>query len=381
MAKQTRFQTLARLSPVPVALAAAALLTLAPEGGRPAFAQAAPTLPLAPAAAFTPPTPSSPSRSGMPATTALSAKGPLVAAGPASTLTSTATSTSPSPRASARPVVGCLIGPERVADIGTAVTGLVESISVDRGDTVRQGQPLVWLASEVERAGAQAAQVRATIDADIRAAEANFALARQRHVRVAGLVAEGFVTPLAVEQAQAERDVAEQKVEQARAQKTIQGHDAALVRAQLGQRTLKSPISGVVIERFVNAGERAEDKPLLRVAMLDPLRVELVMPASRWASVARGDRIAVVPELPGATSLLAKVTHIDKIIDAASNTFRVRLSLPNPGNRLPAGARCKVDAPAALPAPAGVSAPTLTPTPITLPTATNPAPKLPAQRV
>jgi multidrug efflux pump subunit AcrA (membrane-fusion protein) len=39
----------------------------------------------------------------------------------------------------------------------------------------------------------------------------------------------------------------------------------------------------------------------------------------------------------------ARVTHVDKIIDAASNTFRVRLSLPNPGNRLPAGARCKVD--------------------------------------
>ncbi len=371
MAKQTRLQTLARLSPVPVALAAAALLTLAPEGGSSAFAQAAAVPP-----SVSPPAGRNTNLSTSAATPMLtSAKGPLVAAGPAATSTATAATTSP--RTGSRQAVGCLIGPERVADIGTAVTGLVESISVDRGDIVRQGQPLVWLASEVERAGAQAAQVRAAIDADIRAADANLALARQRHARVAGLVNEGFVTPQAVEQALAERDVAEQKLEQARAQKTVLSHEAALVRAQLGQRTLKSPISGVVIERFVNAGERAEDKPLLRVAMLDPLRVELVMPASRWASVSRGDRIAVLPELPGASSLLAKVTHIDKIIDAASNTFRVRLSLPNPGHKLPAGARCKVDAPAALPAPGGASAPA----PGSLPTAATPGAALSARRV
>jgi membrane fusion protein, heavy metal efflux system len=348
MAKQTRLQTLARLSPQPLALAAAALLTLGLQAGNPAFAQAAAT----------------------PAH-----KNPPLAAGPASTPPSTANLSSP--RAASRPAVGCLIGPERVADIGTAVTGLVESITVDRGDVVRQGQPLVWLASEVERAGSQAAQVRAGVDADIRAAEANVALARQRHARVAGLVAEAFVTPQAVEQALAEREVAEQKLEQARAQKTVLGHEAALVRAQLGQRTLKSPISGVVIERFVNAGERAEDKPLLRVAMLDPLRVELVMPANRWASVNRGDQIAVLPELPGASSLLASVTHIDKIIDAASNTFRVRLSLPNPGHKLPAGARCKVDAPVALPAPGGASAPAAS----SLPTAATPPTAAPARRV
>jgi multidrug efflux pump subunit AcrA (membrane-fusion protein) len=108
---------------------------------------------------------------------------------------------------------------------------------------------------------------------------------------------------------------------------------------------VRSPFRGVVVERFVNAGERVEDKPLLRLAMLDPLRVEIVMPASRWGSVAVNQSLSVVPELPGAGSMAARVTHVDKIIDAASNTFRVRLSLPNPGNRLPAGARCKVDEP------------------------------------
>jgi hypothetical protein len=34
---------------------------------------------------------------------------------------------------------------------------------------------------------------------------------------------------------------------------------------------------------------------------------------------------------------------IDRVIDAASNTFRIRLSLPNPGNKIPAGLRCTAE--------------------------------------
>jgi RND family efflux transporter MFP subunit len=261
------------------------------------------------------------------------------------------------------PAVGCLIGPERVADIGSPVTGVIASVKVERGDAVKQGEALIVLDSAIEQAGVQAAQARSVIDADVKAAEANLVLAQQKHQRLNGLVAEGFVTPQAVEQARAERDVAEQKLAQARGQRIVQAQELGVVRAQLGQRTLRSPFNGVIAERFVNAGERAEDKPLLRVAMLDPLRVELVVPASRWGSVAKGDKLPIVPELPGASALLARVTHIDRMIDAGSNTFRVRLALPNPGHKLPAGARCKLDAPvAATPPAAAASEPALMPT-------------------
>jgi hypothetical protein len=33
---------------------------------------------------------------------------------------------------------------------------------------------------------------------------------------------------------------------------------------------------------------------------------------------------------------------VDQVLDAASGTFGVRLALPNPGQQLPAGIRCKV---------------------------------------
>ena len=243
----------------------------------------------------------------------------------------------------AKQSIGCLIGPERVADIGSPVVGVVAAMKVDSGDEVRAGQVLVVLRSDVESANVEAASARSIIDADVRAAMANLALMQQRLQRATELQDQGFVSSQATEQARAERDVAAQKLEQARGQRIVSARELGVVQAQLGQRTVRSPFDGVITDRFINAGERVEDKPMLRLAMLNPLRVELVVPASRYGTVALQDEVSVLPDLPGAMPVMARVTHVDKLIDAASNTFRVRMRLPNPGNKLPAGARCRVD--------------------------------------
>jgi membrane fusion protein, heavy metal efflux system len=240
--------------------------------------------------------------------------------------------------------LGCLIGPMRVADIGSPVTGIVGQINVDIGDSVRQGQPLVVLRSEVEAAGEKSAKTRWGIDADIRSAQASLLLANQRFTRATGLLSEGFVSPQAVEQARAEQEVAAQRVAQSKGQRDVLATDLNVVRAQVEQRTVRAPFDGVIVERFRHPGERVEDRPVLRLATLNPLRVDLVVPAARFGQFKLRDNVAVQPELPGVAAANAEVTHVDRVIDAASNTYRVRLSLPNPGNKLPAGARCAVDA-------------------------------------
>jgi len=241
--------------------------------------------------------------------------------------------------------ISCLMSPERVTDIGAPVIGVVAMIKVDTGDVVRQGELLIALRDEVENAGVRTAELRSRIDADEGVAAANLDLANQRLQRSTQLEQQGFVSGQSTEQARAEREVALQRLELARGQRQVLQRELGVVRAQLGQRAIHSPFNGVVVERFVNTGERVEDKPMLRIAMLDPLRVELVMPASRFGSVVVNDRITVQPELPNVAPVVATVTRIDKVIDGASNTFRVRLNLPNPGNRLPAGARCRVQTP------------------------------------
>jgi RND family efflux transporter MFP subunit len=245
--------------------------------------------------------------------------------------------------------LGCLIEPHRVADLGTQVVGVVQQVLVERGDDVRAGQPLVALRADVEAANASAAQTRARIDADVRGAQASLELAHQKVQRAEALVAEGFVSDQAADQARGEAEIARQRLVQAHGQLRIWADEQRVAEAQLALRTLRSPFAGVVVERHVNPGERVEDRPLVRVAVIDPLRVELMVPTAQYGRLQPGDRVTVRPELPGAAPAVATVRHVDRVLDAASNSFRVRLTLPNPQHRLPAGLRCKADLPGAAP--------------------------------
>jgi RND family efflux transporter MFP subunit len=248
--------------------------------------------------------------------------------------------------AGAKPM-GCLIEPDQVAEVGSQVVGVVERIDVERGSTVRAGQPLLKLRAEVERANAGAAQTRARIDADVKAAAASLELAEQKVKRAESLVAQGFISDQAAEQARGEAELARQKLRQVRGQLTISQEEQRIAEAHLSLRTVRSPLTGVIVERYINVGERVEERPMMRVAVIDPLRVELMVPTALYGTLAPGDKVSIRPELPGATLVSAVVRHVDQVLDAASNTFRVRLTLPNPGHRLPAGLRCKAELPVA----------------------------------
>lgn len=247
-----------------------------------------------------------------------------------------------SPAAAVKPL-GCLIEPDRVTNVGSQVVGIVERIHVKRGDVVHADQVLISLRSDVERASAHAARTRASVDAEVQAAKTGVALAEVKQGRAEALQAQSFVSPQAVELARGELEVARQKLNQVLSQQKIWTEERGIAEAQLALRTVRSPFAGVVVERYVNVGERVDERPLIRLAVIDPLRVELLVPTAQFGAVARGDPVAINPELPGAQTVLATVTHIDQVLDAASNSFRVQLSLPNPNHRLPAGLRCKAE--------------------------------------
>jgi len=105
---------------------------------------------------------------------------------------------------------------------------------------------------------------------------------------------------------------------------------------------IESPVSGVVVERFLNPGEYVENTPILKLAQIDPLNVEVILPVGMWGAVKPGMEAQVLPEAPVGGYYTAKVAIVDRIIHAASGTFGVRLELPNPDYRIPAGLKCQV---------------------------------------
>lgn len=239
--------------------------------------------------------------------------------------------------------LGCLIEPDRVAEVGTQSVGVIEAIKVERGDTVHEGQLLARLSDQVERASVAVAESRARADAELKAAEAANDLAQSKLARARDLLKQAFVSPLAVEQAESEARVAAQRVVQAREGRQVAERELSLSAAQLSQRDIRSPFDGIVVERYRTEGERVEREPIVRVARIDPLRVEVLVPARQFGKIVVGQVASVQPELQQIGPLSAKVALVDRVIDPASNSFRVRLLVPNPNNAVPSGLRCKVD--------------------------------------
>lgn len=239
--------------------------------------------------------------------------------------------------------IGCLIQPDRVADVGSPVVGVVETMLVERGDTVRKGQVIAILRNEADRASLTVARTRAQAEADVLAARANLEFARQRLVRAQDLQQRNFISTQALDQTTTEMAVARQKLAQTLEQQRIWADEVGVARARVEDRIIRSPFDGLIAERYVSVGERIEERPLVRVAKVDPLRVEVIMPSALFGSVTTGSMARITPDLAGAAAINARVTLVDRILDAASGTFRVRLELPNPNASIPAGLRCKCE--------------------------------------
>lgn len=80
----------------------------------------------------------------------------------------------------------------------------------------------------------------------------------------------------------------------------------------------------------------------MTIVQIDPLFIEAYVPAALWGRITVGSHGSVVLDQPDKQSRDALVTVVDKMFDAASGTFGVRLELPNPDDLIPAGQRCQV---------------------------------------
>ena len=112
------------------------------------------------------------------------------------------------------------------------------------------------------------------------------------------------------------------------------------------QRSIVSPVDGVVTERARGEGEFANDQAhILTIAEMDPLRIETYLPIGYHGRIRVGDAVEILPEAPVGGTYRAKVIVVDQVLNAASRTIGVLLELPNPGQRLPAGLHCVVRLP------------------------------------
>ena len=210
-----------------------------------------------------------------------------------------------------------LIEPSEVVKVGSPVHGILERVLVERGDRVAKGQILAGLKSSLEQAAVDLATAR-------------MKFSERKVLRNQGLDQKQLISIH-------EKDEMETELKIAR----LQLHEAT---ERLALRTILSTIDGVVVERFLSPGEYVGEgeEAIVKIARIDPLFVEVVAPVEVFGTIEKGMLAEVIPEFRKTGCYRARVIIVDRVIDAASGTFGVRLELPNADYLIPAGLKCKV---------------------------------------
>jgi RND family efflux transporter MFP subunit len=242
----------------------------------------------------------------------------------------------------------CIIDPAVTVRVGSSVPGLLEQVLIDRGDFVEKGQRIASLASDVERTTVELLTQQAESQAEIEAQRARYDLVASRLGRTRELAESNVVPEEKLEETVAEMEVVKRELAIAEMRSRIAGLELTRARKVLEQRVIRSPITGTVVERLLFEGEfLAQDGKLATIAQLDPLHVEAFLPVEYYAEVQVGMEVHVLPNRPVEGTYSGKITVIDRVFDAASSTFGIRVELPNPDGRLPAGHRCQLAIPLA----------------------------------
>jgi RND family efflux transporter MFP subunit len=236
----------------------------------------------------------------------------------------------------------CVIEPSMVVELSSNEDGVLEQVLVDRGERVEANQKLAKLESSLEEASLNYARERSEMTAEIRLHKASLAYGVKNQKRISDLQEKKLVSHSEGDRARTETKIERYKMHQALENKRLAELELARTTETLKRHTIHSPIDGVVVERYLNPGESVEDRPILKLAQIDPLRVEVVLPVDRFGKIQVGQAATIHPEAGIGGEFQSTVSTVDPVLDAASGTFRVRLMLPNPDHALTSGLRCKI---------------------------------------
>lgn len=236
----------------------------------------------------------------------------------------------------------CIVTPSKVTDVTAATSGRLAEVLVDRSNQVSAGEVIATLDADVERAALAVAKARANMKSEIHLGKINYAFGVQRQERLESLNVNKVASNQDLDDATRDAALAAWNLQQAKDLRNLRRLEKARAEAQLDQRTVTSPITGVVLERYKNKGEYVEDQPIVRIAQLDPLYVETIVPISIFGRIQEGAQAEVSLVTSDGASVAARVKAVDRIGDAAAGTFGVRLELPNPSGEIPAGVKCSV---------------------------------------
>ena len=264
-------------------------------------------------------------------------------------------------------VVGTLKADEEVV-VSSEVKGIIEDLPVDLGSVVRRGQVLARVSQKefqwrVDQADAALQQVKARLgwrgegsrldpeqNPEVRQAKASLDEAKLRFDRAKTLIQNGDI-------AQEQFDVAEMgyRSAEARYQAALDNFqnqvslidqrvaELQLVKKQLNDATIVSPLNGIVSQRHVTRGEyiKAETR-IVTIVKSNPLRLQAVFPEVAVPSIEFGMPVTLKVDAYPGRSFKGLISRISPALDEKARTLTVEATVDNSSGELKPGLFAKV---------------------------------------
>lgn len=197
---------------------------------------------------------------------------------------------------------------------GFRIKGKIIERKVDVGSLVKKGQILARLDASDTNLSVAAAQ------ADVRAAEANYALAKAEVERQRQLVNKKFISQSALDKYEAELKTADARVNQAKAQAAVSGNQSRYT-ALIADR------DGVITQIHAEPGQVVDAGEMVaQIADTRQIEVLVAVPESRVAGLKVGDSVTIKLWADREKTYNGKVREIAPAASSATRAFDVRIA-------------------------------------------------------
>jgi len=223
--------------------------------------------------------------------------------------------------------------------------GRILEVFCKEGDSVRTGKLLAKQEDRADLVRVKMLEIQAADETKIKMTEAELLLKQKELGKLEQALRKGAATEWETDHARLEVETTRIALERAKLehQQDIRAFEEASI--EFDYLHLSSPIDGIIEEVEIEAGESVQAfDPVIRVVEIDPLLIDVPVSVP-IANLLRKNQPAVVifPSANGQGDQIieGKVENISSVAEAASNTLRVRIKVPNKKKR-PAGERVMV---------------------------------------
>ncbi len=257
--------------------------------------------------------------------------------------------------------------PFQQIDVMAKVSGYVQSIKVDIGDRVREGQVLATLeipemeddltkaAAAIDESNAEIA----TASDELHRAEVAHELAHLSFTRIADVLKRepGIVPQQEVDEARSRDLIAEAQISTAKSTLHTAEQRIRVAKAEQGRiqtlhkyTTISAPFDGVVTKRYANAGSmiqagtasQTQAMPIVQLSQNNLLRLILPVPESAVSRVRVGETVDVRVSSVGRT-FPGRVARFAGKIQPSTRTMDTEVDVPNPNLTLIPGMYAEVN--------------------------------------